>query len=108
MRVIHNHATVVDTTKALHVWEHDKYPQYYIPADELKNCSTKDTQQIVGDDNSGAAIVELTVPGNDGLEPVTTNRVIRFANEKQNNDLAGLVRLEFKSMGTALTLINSF
>ena len=35
LRVVRGGEPVIDTTNALLVWEHDYYPRYYVPADEL-------------------------------------------------------------------------
>lgn len=35
LRVVRNGQTIVDTINALLVWEHEYYPRYYIPADEV-------------------------------------------------------------------------
>lgn len=99
MRVIHNHTIIVDTTSALHVWEHDYYPQLYFPVGELKNCSTRDKENVPTDGKTGAVLVEITIPSRDGIEAVTSDRVLRFADAKAAGALAGLVRLEFGSMG---------
>lgn len=100
--MIHNHTTIVDTIKPILVWEHDKYPQYYVPAKALKSSDAKDKHEIVSNGKVVAAIVELTVPGKVGIEAVTTNRVIRFADDTRE-ELAGLVRLEFRSFGAIAT-----
>ena len=100
VRVIHNHTVIVDTTKALHVWEHDYYPQLYFPFTELKNCTTKDKNGVMEGSKPSAAIVEITIPGGSGFDEVKTDRAVRFADDKSIGKLAGLLRLEFASFGT--------
>ncbi|KAL7793794.1 hypothetical protein V8C37DRAFT_377367 [Trichoderma ceciliae] len=105
VRVIFNHTTIVDTTSAIWVWEHDYYPHFYIPSSELKNSTIRDRQSIksdASDDTAKAAIVELTVPEKAGIPEKKTTRVLRFENDKSLGDLAGLVRLEFGAMDTWL------
>lgn len=100
MRVVHNHSTIVDTTRAVHVWEHDGYPQFYVRTGELKGCTLRDRQLVRSDGVARAAIVELTVPARNGFRESRTERVLRFTDDRSLGALAGLVRLEFGSMGT--------
>ncbi|KAG5919336.1 hypothetical protein E4U42_006548 [Claviceps africana] len=98
VRVIHNNTTIVDTTKAVHVWEHDGYPQFYFPLSELKHCSYKDTQLIRSDGVARAALVEVTFHARNGAKECKTNRVLRFTDDRSLGALSGLLRLEFGSM----------
>ncbi|KAL0936254.1 uncharacterized protein CTRU02_208469 [Colletotrichum truncatum] len=102
VRVILNGTYIVDTTKAIHVWEHEAYPQYYLPTTELRNCNWKDKEAIHAADNaasSAAAVVQITIPAHDGLKEFTTDRALRFSDdEKSSGALRGLIRLEFGSM----------
>ncbi|KXH39189.1 hypothetical protein CNYM01_05973 [Colletotrichum nymphaeae SA-01] len=102
VRVILNSTCVVDTTKAVHVWEHVAYPQYYVPVTELRNCRWKDKQDIQSTTDASqaaAAVVEVTVPGRDGENDFTTDRALRFSdNGEISGALKGLIRLEFGSM----------
>ncbi|OHE92735.1 hypothetical protein CORC01_11953 [Colletotrichum orchidophilum] len=102
VRVILNSTCVVDTTKAVHVWEHVAYPQYYVPISELRNCRWRDKEdiQFTGDaSHAAAAVVEVTVPGQNGEGDLITDRALRFSdNEKISGVLNGLIRLEFGSM----------
>jgi len=101
VRVILNQAYIVDTTNAIHVWEHVGYPQYYVRMSELQNCSWKDKETVysAGDSPVAAAhVVEVTVPGQNGAKDLVTDRVLRFSDEELNGALKGLVRLEFGSM----------
>lgn len=99
MRALLHKTFIVDTTKATHVWEHDHYPQYYFPLSQLQNCEYRDTETIQRNGQLVAAVVELTVsPGEKKCD-----RVIRFVDDANAvGALAGLVRLEFGSMGEFL------
>lgn len=99
IRVVHNHTYVVDTTKATLVWEHDYYPQLYIPRGDLQNCEVIDKHEVQHDLKLRAAVVELVVPAHDGIDELKTDRVVRFADDKSLGPIAGMVRLEFGSMG---------
>lgn len=112
VRVIHHGSTIVDTTKAVHVWEHPYYPYFYIPTSELKSCVLKDVEEVTrpsgsqGDQQQHlhAALVELTVKGPDGAHKGKTDRVVRFYQKDGESEtspssvLDGLARLEFASM----------
>ncbi|TKW49269.1 hypothetical protein CTA1_4059 [Colletotrichum tanaceti] len=107
VRVMLNRTYIVDTTKAVHVWEHVAYPQYYVPTSELRNCSWEDKQGIPSPKDAflGAAaaaaahVVQVTVPGSNGGESVTTDRALRFSeDEALSGAFRGMVRLEFGSM----------
>ncbi|KAK2594357.1 hypothetical protein QQS21_007917 [Conoideocrella luteorostrata] len=98
VRVVHNDVTIVDTTKAVHVWEHDGYPQFYFPISELKNCSCRDVQLVRSDGVARAALVEVTFPARIGAKETKSDRVIRFTDDRSLGALAGLIRLEFGSM----------
>ena len=102
VRVVLAHRTIVDTTAAVHVWEHDGYPHYYVPQGELtsRGCTLRDKSLVRSDSVTRAAVVELVVPARDGLREFRTDRVLRFTEDRSLGALAGLVRLEFGSMGT--------
>lgn len=79
------------------MWEHQGYPQFYIPVSELKNCTWSPIGDVSGKSSKpGAAILELSVAGPDGLKK--TDRVIHFLDDGEAGELAGLVRLEFAAM----------
>ncbi|ODA83836.1 hypothetical protein RJ55_02352 [Drechmeria coniospora] len=102
VRVVLNHSIIVDTTAASHVWEHDAYPQFYIPQDALTGCTVRDQQLIRADGFARAATVELTVPARKGIPEHRTDRLLRFTDDRSLGALAGLVRLEFGAMGKLL------
>lgn len=97
--MIHNHTYIVDTTRAVLVWEHDYYPQFYVAQSDLQNCKLSDKQEVHPDGKAAAAVVELTISAQDGIDEVKTDRVVRFANDESLGPIAGMVRLEFGSMG---------
>ncbi|KAH6603807.1 hypothetical protein Trco_007253 [Trichoderma cornu-damae] len=90
VRVIFNQTTIVDTTRAVWVWEHDHYPHFYIPSSELKDCTVRDRQPIRSGNAVRAAIAELIVPAKAGIPEKTTTRVLRFENDGSLGALAGL------------------
>lgn len=106
VRVLFNNTYIVDTTEAIHVWEHDYFPQYYVPTRSLQNCAYNSKENIVssGATSPGASIISIEVPGPNGVAAKTTDRAIAFSQDLDSKSpaspLAGLVRLEFSSMGT--------
>lgn len=101
VRVLLDNTCIADTTKAVHVWEHVAYPQYYVPTSELQNCSWKDKEDIHAEGGGpAAAVVEVIIPAHDSVEEFKTDRALRFSDdEKISGALKGLIRLEFGSMG---------
>ncbi|RDA88637.1 hypothetical protein CP532_5837 [Ophiocordyceps camponoti-leonardi (nom. inval.)] len=95
LRVIFNRVVIVDTTSAVFVWEHDRYPQYYVPATALVGCVVREKRSL---EDGKAAVVELSVGSAGGGDKVTTDRVLRFADDPGLGPLANLARLEFGAM----------
>ncbi|ETR99745.1 DUF427-domain-containing protein [Trichoderma reesei RUT C-30] len=91
IRIIFNKTLIVDTTRAVLVWEHEWYPQYYIPASDIQAASL-----------TNEALATLTVAEKPGIEAKSTDRVLRFDNDTSWGVLAGLVRLEFSAMDSWL------
>jgi hypothetical protein len=108
VRVLFNNSYIVDTTEAIHVWEHDYFPQYYVPNTALQNCSwTKQEDIKTKSGLPGATIIDIKVPGPKGVDEKSTNRAIQFYNdEAAAGPLAGLVKLEFSSMGISFSVSN--
>ncbi|ROT41162.1 DUF427-domain-containing protein [Sodiomyces alkalinus F11] len=113
VRVIHQGTTLVDTTKALHVWEHSNFPYYYIPLSGLVNCHWVDTGEVMSTSESGytkglrASLVTIKLPSHSGLMEGSTDRAMRFYRGKDGHvpetpsvvsSLAGHMRIEFGSM----------
>lgn len=95
--MLFNHSYIVDTTSAIHVWEHLGYPQFYVPVSDLRNCHWSNAGDIEGKSSKpGAAILKISVEGPEGKKE--TDRVIHFLKDGEAGQLAGLVRLEFGSM----------
>lgn len=92
VRVLFDKTWVLDTNAARHVWEHEYYPQYYIPSSALTGGRVEKTKAVDGDQ---AAFLGKLVTGN-----ASTDRVLVF----EKGALAGLTRLEFGAMGTYLSL----
>ena len=76
-----------DTTKAKWVWEHQYFPQFWIPIDAVNPGVLTKGQAF---DSQGSAF-SATAKG----KGKSTERVIIF----EKGPLAGLVRFEFKAMG---------
>ncbi|KAE9969319.1 hypothetical protein EG328_006953 [Venturia inaequalis] len=104
VRVLFNNSYIVDTTEAIHVWEHDYFPQYYVPTRSLQNCHyvSKESVPVSATALPGASILSIEVPGPDGVKAKTTDRAIAFSEDLDSKSpaspLAGLARLEFNSM----------
>lgn len=101
IRVIFHGRIIVDTTKAVYVWEHDFYPQYYIQQGEVTSKFLKwkgDVESIrIGDsDNVYATQKILEVVTGNGSDAAHTDRVLSF----NGGQLDGLIKLEFGSMGS--------
>lgn len=99
VRAIFKRTVVVDTTKALYVWEHDAYPQFYVPLKDIRDCALTVKHKIDHDGKTVAEVCELSVKAPDGGVEEKTDRVVVFKDEKSLGALAGTVRLEFGSMG---------
>jgi uncharacterized protein (DUF427 family) len=101
VRVLFNHTYIVDTTSALHVWEHDAYPQYYVPHTALQHCTFRVEAPVkTADGTVGANILNLRAPDSKrgAGDQQVTDRIVAFENNKEvAGVLAGLVRLEFGS-----------
>lgn len=81
------------------VWEHEYYPQFYVKQQELRNCVMKEKEKVDKDGKAMAAVVELTILAHDGVEEAKTDRAVYFSEHESLGPLAGMVRLEFGSMG---------
>ncbi|KAM0559965.1 hypothetical protein ACHAPJ_003919 [Fusarium lateritium] len=102
VRAIHNHITIVDTTQAVYIWEHDNYPTIYVPLVDLQNSKLVDKQKISVELKERAAVAELVVPAHNGLEEVKVERVLRFSQDVTLGPLSDTVRIEFRSIGMFL------
>ncbi|KAL9623548.1 MAG: hypothetical protein Q9160_002229 [Pyrenula sp. 1 TL-2023] len=87
IRIRFNGEYILDTTAAKYIWEHDKYPQFYVPWKALKAWKTK--EEIAGGE---AAVLAIKIGDKE------TDRVLAFSDTLHNEKaaiLAGLVRVEF-------------
>ncbi|KAL7812725.1 DUF427 domain-containing protein [Trichoderma gracile] len=91
IRIIFNKTLIVDTTRAVLVWEHEWYPQYYVPAADIQNAFL-----------TNDALATLAVAEKPGVEARSTDRVLRFDDDQSWGVLAGLLRLEFSAMDSWL------
>jgi hypothetical protein len=67
--------------------------------DALQNCQITDIKEITHHEKPSAAVSEALVQGKNGLSDARCDRVVRFFDDESLGPLAGLVRLEFGSMG---------
>ncbi|KAI9673630.1 MAG: hypothetical protein M1817_002267 [Caeruleum heppii] len=87
VRALFNRIYVSDTTEAHHVWEHPYFPQFYVPVKSIKSGLLKKSQAV--DKIESAFLASIQV------DQRATDRVLLF----EKGPLAGLVRMEFRSMG---------
>lgn len=99
IRAIHNRTTIVDTTKAVYIYEHDSFPTIYVPLVDVKNAKLTDQQNISVELKDRAAVAQLVVPGHDGLDEVKIDRVLHFFQDVTLGPLSDTVRIEFRSIG---------
>ena len=106
MRALFNHAVVVDTTRARHVWEHPSFPQFYVPIEDILGPAAVvklvvDQEPLNALDDSshgsdsrhdGGQIVSFAKLH---VRHMSTDRVLVF----DKGPLAGLVRFDFAAMG---------
>jgi hypothetical protein len=67
--------------------------------DALQNCQITDLKEVIHNEKQSAAVAEVLVGGKNGLSDARCDRVVRFFDDESLGPLAGLVRLEFGSMG---------
>jgi uncharacterized protein (DUF427 family) len=113
VRAIFNGATIVDTTRAVHVWEHDYFPQFYVPEKDLINCTWSNGEKriVKGHDEQELVAYQITIVvsgDGQGRKSLQTDRVLRIVTNKGSSPstddnsgslLGGLVRIEFGSIG---------
>ena len=86
---------VLDTTRALYVWEWPNYPQYYIPADDIRPgllISEGHTQR------TGRGIAELHGLRVTGSGEAHRPRAARLITESAIDGLSGTVRFEWGAL----------
>ncbi|KAL1999461.1 hypothetical protein VTN02DRAFT_4496 [Thermoascus thermophilus] len=90
IRIRFGDAIIVDTTAAVYVWEHEYYPQFYVPLKGLQSCQWEEKERLEG---GGAAILTVKVGEKE------TDRVLAFLEGKEAaGQLAGLVRVELNAV----------
>lgn len=78
----------------MYVWEHEYYPQFYVPLKDLKSCQWEEKEKLEG---GGAAILTVKVGEK------KTDRVLAFIEGKEAaGQLAGLVRVELNAVGKSI------
>mgnify|MGYP000848352554 CR=1 FL=1 len=104
IRIRFGDSFIVDTTSAVYVWEHEYYPQFYVPLKHLKSCQWEEKEKL---EDGRAAI--LTVKA--GLKE--TDRVLVFlegikagGGAEAAGQLAGMVRVELGVVGKCIQLLN--
>jgi hypothetical protein len=99
IRAIHNHTTIVDTTHAVYVWEHNNYPTIYVPVIDVKNAKLVDKKNISVELKERAAIAQLVIPAHDSIKEAKVDHVLRFFQDVTLGPLSDMVRIEFRSIG---------
>ncbi|GAM89220.1 hypothetical protein ANO11243_072570 [Dothideomycetidae sp. 11243] len=88
IRLVFNGQTIADTTSALAVWEHEYYPQYFLPVKAFKTQFVKPSDDV---EDGGSAVARLwRIEVND--------RSTDEAFEMLKGKLAGYVRVLFDAM----------
>ena len=83
---------VLDTTRALYVWEWPHYPQYYIPLDDVRADLLEPEGQTQQTKRGPAELRELRVGG------VRRPRAARVLRDSPSDGLSGTVRFEWDAM----------
>jgi hypothetical protein len=82
----------VDTTRSKHVWEHKYFPQFWVPLSSVAPGVLTKGEAF----DSESSAFKATVKGKEKI----SERVLIF----EKGPLEGLVRFEFKAMGTGKTI----
>lgn len=84
--------TVFDTTRALYVWEWPHYPQYYVPADDVRSDLLVPGSQLRQSRRGTERLHDLRVGD------VERKDAARLVTESPIEDLAGTFRFDWESM----------
>jgi hypothetical protein len=99
VRILFNNRVIVDTTEAVHVWEHPRYPFFYVPYDdikeEVKNNDMMAIDNLTGDNDQWVQVLQH--PIEEPRDGRCSKTIIYFA--QGCGKLTGLVRFEFGDMG---------
>ncbi|KPI35744.1 uncharacterized protein AB675_1314 [Cyphellophora attinorum] len=94
VRGVLNGNTVFDTTSALLVWEHKYFPQYWIPKSSFLDTVTFTKDKPISGIESSTYTLS-TRPGSDNKTAPALH-----VPESFNSELAGYVKIDFKSLDT--------
>lgn len=96
IRILFNGHYIADTVKALFVWEHPYFPQYYLPKEAFKSSYIEEGDQILNDQNEQVANIWRIKVGDR-----STDQAICFVDELKGagHEVAGLVKANFADMG---------
>ncbi|KAK4500311.1 hypothetical protein PRZ48_008500 [Zasmidium cellare] len=100
IRLLFNHTYILQTTKAVYIWEHPYYPQIYIPASEFTKHAHKALKISHGDEiktDDGKPVAQYW---NLSVGDRTIDKAIAFSDTLSGKakDLAGLVKVDFESV----------
>lgn len=105
VRAVFNGRYILDTTRALHVWEHPYFPQFYVPLADFADGCWRRKEDVGGEEGAqekargkgegGAFVVAVKVGDKE------TDRAIGFAEDVRGEAsvLAGLCKVEFGAVG---------
>lgn len=93
VRVLFGGGWVADTTAALLVWEHDWYPTYYVPRDDIDDAALRDTGRTTERVDGVEAVVHDVVVGDK-----TARGAALVHDDPSIAALAGTVRLRWQQM----------
>lgn len=93
VRALFDSVFLFDTTRAIHVWEHAYYPQYYIPATEFKPGVLTKNGPVEGTEGGDSEAYWATIQGREN------GRQIRNVLLFEEGKLRGLVKIEFGAVG---------
>ncbi|KAF2455990.1 hypothetical protein BDY21DRAFT_373072 [Lineolata rhizophorae] len=98
VRALFNGTYIADTTSACYVWEHQYYPEFYIPARDVKEGVLTQVEAIEGPSGSGSAsMMKLKVTGGSfGRKDKETDAVIQFKSPWSDGN--PVVRFDFGRM----------
>lgn len=111
IRILFNGAFVADTTTALYVWEHDRYPHLYLPMESFISAPGFDVKlghgEAITDSDSGGIVVggeiHLSVKRSDSSDPFEnlTDMVLFAADlEGPGEMLRDYVKVAFDAVGS--------
>lgn len=111
VRLLFNGALIADTSDALYVWEHEYYPQYYLPMKSFVKPAGFDVTlthgEAIKDDNGRiiAGELELAVRREDGNDEFRLlNEMVLFAEDLEGpaKMLRNFVKVVFGAIGGLL------